>query len=150
MDTVNVILDCLNSVGDEVNTQTSAVSLSVPYLSSLVCLSKKDALCICHCRYQGCEPLILSCPSCSNTFTCPPLFSSICEMLSQRPTDSHAIPNFWIKMSCPKCPEEGDQGRMSPALLANQVICVSLLYLACFWKFWSRNLYILFCFHVGL
>ncbi|KAL6582604.1 hypothetical protein OROMI_004682 [Orobanche minor] len=29
--------------------------------------------------------------------------------------------NFWCKLCCPKCPEENESGRLSPALLATQV-----------------------------
>lgn len=72
-------------------------------------------------RYQGCEPLVLSCPSCLCTFNCPPLISSICSIINQKPTDLDLVVNFWLKFKCPKCPEDGDKGRMSPALLANQV-----------------------------
>ncbi|KAK7252825.1 hypothetical protein RIF29_37045 [Crotalaria pallida] len=75
-------------------------------------------------RYQGCEPLVLSCPSCSGTIDCPPVFKSICLLGSEKPTslgseDSNY--NFWRKLRCPKCPEEDGVGRISPAMIANQV-----------------------------
>lgn len=75
-------------------------------------------------RYRGCEPLVLSCPSCSGTFDCPVIFSSICMMINGKPTGLDAeesAGNFWQKLCCPKCPEEGDTGRISPGMLANQV-----------------------------
>ncbi|XP_052195502.1 DNA polymerase alpha catalytic subunit [Diospyros lotus] len=75
-------------------------------------------------RYGGCEPLVLSCPSCSGTFDCPTVLSSIRSSISEKQTDSQAgetSPNFWLKLHCPKCPEESDAGKMSPALIANQV-----------------------------
>ncbi|KAE8722403.1 DNA polymerase alpha catalytic subunit [Hibiscus syriacus] len=74
-------------------------------------------------RYQGCEPLILSCPSCSGTFNCPAVFSSICAV-GEKPAkmqQEESTCNFWRTLRCPKCPEEGDMGRMSPGMIANQV-----------------------------
>lgn len=78
------------------------------------------------CRYKGCEPLTLSCPNCSGAFDCPTVFSSICSSINEKPTvpqDGLSTSNFWCKLRCPKCPAEGDSGRVSPALIANQVIC---------------------------
>ncbi|KAE7999625.1 hypothetical protein FH972_004033 [Carpinus fangiana] len=75
-------------------------------------------------RYRGCEPLILSCPSCSGTFDCPVIFSSICMSISEKPTKPEAEEstcNFWQRLRCPKCPEEGTLGKISPAMIANQV-----------------------------
>ncbi|CAL5369484.1 unnamed protein product [Camellia sinensis] len=76
-------------------------------------------------RYGGCEPLHLSCPSCSSTFDCPAVFTSVRTLINEKQTDSHAggesSQNFWGNLRCPKCPEEGDLGRMSSALIANQV-----------------------------
>lgn len=76
------------------------------------------------CRYRGCEPLVLACPGCSASLECPPIFNSICSSISQKPTDSQAerpAIEFWHKLTCPKCPEEAAVGKLSPALLANQV-----------------------------
>lgn len=84
-----------------------------------------------NCRYQSCEPLILSCPSCSGTFHCPPVFSSICTSIlekSKNPQIEESISNFWHRLCCPKCPEEGDLGRISPATMANQVFMELLSY----------------------
>ncbi|KAF7803369.1 DNA polymerase alpha catalytic subunit [Senna tora] len=74
-------------------------------------------------RYHGCEPLVLSCPSCSATFDCPSIFKSICSFRSEKPTSSGIDLNhdFWHKLRCPKCPEEDGLGRISPAMIANQV-----------------------------
>ncbi|PIM98417.1 DNA polymerase alpha, catalytic subunit [Handroanthus impetiginosus] len=75
-------------------------------------------------RYRGCEPLVLSCPSCSGTFECAPILSSVCALINTKPLDmqSGSTNNFWHKLRCPKCPEEGDDGgRISPAIIANQV-----------------------------
>lgn len=32
-----------------------------------------------------------------------------------------SIHNFWNGLQCPKCPGDGDVGKLSPALIANQV-----------------------------
>ncbi|PKA64781.1 DNA polymerase alpha catalytic subunit [Apostasia shenzhenica] len=76
-------------------------------------------------RFQGCEPLQLSCPSCSSSFECPP----ICTILSTNgvgcTSDSQAINksnvNFWCRLRCPRCPDDVDGCRISPAMLANEV-----------------------------
>lgn len=76
-----------------------------------------------NCRYQSCEPLMLSCPSCSSSFRCPAVFSSICMATSEKQSDppvEESTKDFWRRMHCPKCPE-GDAGRISPAMIANQV-----------------------------
>ncbi|KAK4488380.1 hypothetical protein RD792_004141 [Penstemon davidsonii] len=74
-------------------------------------------------RYRGCEPLVLSCPSCSGTFQCSSILGSVCASINPKPADVQAgLPNnFWQKLRCPKCPEEGDGGRITPAIIANQV-----------------------------
>lgn len=77
-----------------------------------------------NCRYQGCEPLILACPSCSGTFDCPSILNSISKSItgkSTRPQAEESTIDFWHKLRCPKCPGEGDVGRLSPAMIANQV-----------------------------
>ncbi|KAJ8546171.1 hypothetical protein K7X08_018754 [Anisodus acutangulus] len=74
-------------------------------------------------RYRGCEPLTLTCPSCSGSFECAPIFSSICSFISQKPADLQvggASSNVWERFNCPKCPEESG-GNISSALIANQV-----------------------------
>ncbi|CAJ2659295.1 unnamed protein product [Trifolium pratense] len=74
-------------------------------------------------RYWGCESLVLSCPSCSGTFDCPPVFKSICMLGNEKPTSLGAEEsdyNFCRKLCCPKCFENG-VGRISPAMIANQV-----------------------------
>lgn len=74
-------------------------------------------------RYRGCESLVLSCPSCSSVFDCPPVFKSICMLGNEKPTSSgtdESDYNFWRKLCCPKCFENG-AGRISAAMIANQV-----------------------------
>ncbi|KAK6116225.1 hypothetical protein DH2020_050021 [Rehmannia glutinosa] len=72
-------------------------------------------------RYRGCEPLVLSCPSCSGTFGCSPIFSSVCALINTKPADTESTNSFWHNLRCPKCPDEKDGGRISPATIANQV-----------------------------
>ncbi|XP_057770285.1 DNA polymerase alpha catalytic subunit [Salvia miltiorrhiza] len=73
-------------------------------------------------RYLGCEPLVLSCPSCSGTFRCSPILTSVCTYINTKPEDVQAgsTNNFWQKLCCPRCPE-GDVGKITPAIIANQV-----------------------------
>lgn len=75
-------------------------------------------------RYRGCEPLRLSCPSCSSTFDCPPI-SSLLSSIQKKPSDSQAEEqsdgNFWQRMCCPRCPDHIEGCKFSPAILANQV-----------------------------
>lgn len=100
---------------------------TIMFIPLCFCFYSPIGLCEIQCRYRGCEPLVLSCPSCLCSFNCPPLISSICSIIRHKPTDLDLGSNFWLKLSCPKCPEDGDKGRMSPALLANQVIsCLTL------------------------
>uniref|UniRef100_A0A0E0JRI1 DNA polymerase n=1 Tax=Oryza punctata TaxID=4537 RepID=A0A0E0JRI1_ORYPU len=76
-------------------------------------------------RYRGCEPLRLSCPSCSTTFDCPPVSSLIIGSSSgnvSNPNEGNdATINFWRRMRCPRCPDDTDESRVSPAVLANQM-----------------------------
>ncbi|XP_078447158.1 DNA-directed DNA polymerase [Wolffia australiana] len=67
-------------------------------------------------RYKGCEPLRICCPGCSCSFECPPISS----LLSSSGGDPPAEQSFWRRMACSRCPD-GDSGRISPAMLANQV-----------------------------
>ncbi|XP_042421168.1 DNA polymerase alpha catalytic subunit-like [Zingiber officinale] len=75
-------------------------------------------------RFRGCEPLRLSCSSCSSTFDCPPI-SSLLSSIHKKPSDSQAEeqsdPNFWQRMRCPRCPDHIEGCKFSPAMLANQV-----------------------------
>ncbi|KAK6923049.1 DNA-directed DNA polymerase, family B, exonuclease domain, partial [Dillenia turbinata] len=75
-------------------------------------------------RFRGCEPLVLSCPCCSGTFECPSVFSSIHLSTNEKATTlqtEDSTHNFWQRFQCPKCPDEGDAGKLSPASIANQV-----------------------------
>lgn len=79
------------------------------------------------CRYKGCEPLVLSCPSCSGSFDCPPIFGSFYGSTREKTTSSNIVKPediFWNSLRCPKCPIEGDMGRMSAAMITNQVASI--------------------------
>ncbi|KAF7026390.1 hypothetical protein CFC21_038501 [Triticum aestivum] len=71
-------------------------------------------------RYCGCEPIRLSCPSCTSTFECPPV-SSLISSLSDTNEGKDATVNFWRRIRCPRCPDDTDECRVSPAVLANQI-----------------------------
>lgn len=71
-------------------------------------------------RYRGCEPMRLSCPSCTSTFECPPV-SSLIASLSDPNEGKDATVNFWRRMRCPRCPDDTDECRVSPAVLDNQI-----------------------------
>ncbi|XP_037414948.1 DNA polymerase alpha catalytic subunit-like isoform X2 [Triticum dicoccoides] len=75
-------------------------------------------------RYRGCEPMRLSCPCCTSTFECPPV-SSLIASLSDANEGKDAIVNFWRRMRCPRCPDDTDECRVSPAVIANQVTTTS-------------------------
>ncbi|KAL6840254.1 hypothetical protein ACP4OV_030064 [Aristida adscensionis] len=76
-------------------------------------------------RYRGCDPLRLSCPSCSSTFDCPPVSSLITSSSTASVSDTNegndATANFWRRMRCPRCPDSVDESRISPPMLANQM-----------------------------
>lgn len=73
------------------------------------------------CRYKNCEPLALTCPTCSAVFNCPSITSSVCASISKKPETDESDSTFWLKLHCLKCQPEGSTGRISPAMIANQV-----------------------------
>lgn len=78
-----------------------------------------------NCRFRDCMPLTLTCPSCSSTFNCPTVSSSICRSISEKSKPAQGEePSYgiWSKLRCLKCPEEGDLGRFTPGMVANQVL----------------------------
>ncbi|XP_022741467.1 DNA polymerase alpha catalytic subunit isoform X2 [Durio zibethinus] len=110
------LADCLGLDSSKFQIKSSEAVSNDPANALLFAVDDKE-------RYQGCEPLTLSCPSCSGTFDCPSVFSSICingEKQTKMQQEKSTC-NFWSKLRCPKCPEEGDMGRMSPGMIANQV-----------------------------
>ncbi|EEF38804.1 DNA polymerase alpha catalytic subunit [Ricinus communis] len=111
------LADCLGLDSSKFQIKSSEAINNDPASSLLFAVNDEE-------RYRSCEPLLLSCPSCSGTFECPAVFGSICTSISANPTKlqvEESVSNFWCRMRCPKCPEEGDTGRISPAMLANQV-----------------------------
>ncbi|XP_057454382.1 DNA polymerase alpha catalytic subunit-like [Lotus japonicus] len=110
------LADCLGLDTSKFQHKSSEAS-SVDPTSSLMFAADDEE------RYQGCEPLVLSCPSCSGTIDCPPVFKSVCLSVNEKPSSSgteESDYNFWRKLCCPKCQENG-VGRISPAMIANQV-----------------------------
>ncbi|XP_024931872.2 DNA polymerase alpha catalytic subunit isoform X1 [Ziziphus jujuba] len=111
------LADCLGLDSSRFKSNSSEAASNDPSSSLLFAVDDEE-------RYNGCEPLVLSCPSCSSTFDCPVIFSSICKSINEKPTSSQADEsscNFWHGLRCPKCPEGGDVGKLSPAMIANQV-----------------------------
>ncbi|KAG6729216.1 hypothetical protein I3842_01G015200 [Carya illinoinensis] len=109
------LADCLGLDSSKFQNKSSEAVSSEP--SSSLLFATDDE------RYRGCEPLTLLCPSCSGTFDCPAVFSSICKSINENPAKPQAeesTSSFWQKLRCPKCPE-GTVGRISPATIANQV-----------------------------
>ncbi|EOX91455.1 DNA polymerase alpha catalytic subunit isoform 1 [Theobroma cacao] len=111
------LADCLGLDPSKFQSKSSEAVSNDPVSSFLFAVDDNE-------RYQGCEPLTLSCPSCSGTFDCPAVFSSVCMLTGEKPTklqQEESTCNFWLKLRCPKCPAEGDLGRISPGMIANQV-----------------------------
>ncbi|KAL1354676.1 hypothetical protein HN51_006736 [Arachis hypogaea] len=110
------LADCLGLDSSKFQHKSSEAPSSDPTSSLLFAADDEE-------RYRGCEPLVLCCPSCSDSFDCPPVFKSICllgsEKISSSGTEESSY-KFWHKLRCSKCPEDG-VGRISPAMLTNQV-----------------------------
>ncbi|CAI9110186.1 OLC1v1010165C1 [Oldenlandia corymbosa var. corymbosa] len=108
------LADCLGLDSSKFQSKTSE-AVNSDSSSLLLCAADDEE------RYRGCEPLVLSCPSCSSSFDCPSIFSSVCSYSSQKPAGSQSPNNFWLKLHCPTCPEDVEKGSISPAIVANQV-----------------------------
>ncbi|KAJ9170679.1 hypothetical protein P3X46_018771 [Hevea brasiliensis] len=111
------LADCLGLDSSKFKSKSGEAVGNDPSSSLLFALNDEE-------RYRSCEPLILSCPSCSSTFECPAIISSICMSISEkaiRQQVEESTFNFWHRLRCPKCPEEGDMGRISAAMISNQV-----------------------------
>ncbi|MCL7024541.1 hypothetical protein MKW94_001907 [Papaver nudicaule] len=113
------LADCLGLDSSKFQSRTSEVAISdlSPSLSSA--MDDEE-------RYRGCEPLRLTCPSCSHTFECPSISSlALTLSSSDNPVGSDeekVSSHFWRRLRCLKCPEEGeDKGRITRAMIANQV-----------------------------
>ncbi|KAL5754943.1 hypothetical protein ACOSP7_023163 [Xanthoceras sorbifolium] len=108
------LADCLGLDSSKFRSKSSEAISNDPSSSLSFAVDDEE-------RYRGCEPLMLSCPSCSTTFDCAAVFSSVCMLTTEKPTRPETECNFWRILHCPKCPEEGDVGRISPGMIANQV-----------------------------
>ncbi|XP_065875108.1 DNA polymerase alpha catalytic subunit [Euphorbia lathyris] len=111
------LADCLGLDSSKFRTKSSEAVRNDPSSSLFFAVNDDE-------RYRSCEPLNLSCPSCSGTFECPAIFGSICASTSEKsiePQTEESRSNFWRTLHCPRCPEEGDMGILSPGNIANQV-----------------------------
>ncbi|XP_044469106.1 DNA polymerase alpha catalytic subunit [Mangifera indica] len=108
------LADCLGLDSSKFRSKSSEAIRNDPSSALLFAVDDEE-------RYRGCEPLILSCPSCSSNFDCPAVLSSVYTSICKKPTKAETGRNFWCTLRCPKCPEDGDVGRISPGMLANQV-----------------------------
>ncbi|KAL2931666.1 DNA polymerase alpha catalytic subunit [Bienertia sinuspersici] len=110
------LADCLGLDSSKFQNKSNHITSNDPSSSLLCSVNDED-------RYQGCQPLTLSCPSCSGTFDCPSIFSSLCKPITEKHNEAQpeeSTSNIWQRLRCPHCPGEGDVGRISPAMLANQ------------------------------
>ncbi|MED6210639.1 hypothetical protein PIB30_066086 [Stylosanthes scabra] len=110
------LADCLGLDSSKFQHKSSEAPSSDPSSSLLFAADDEE-------RYRECESLVLCCRSCSDSFECPPVFKSICLLGSEKITSAGTEEpsyNFWRKLRCPKCPEDGIE-RISPAMLTNQV-----------------------------
>ncbi|OVA15651.1 DNA-directed DNA polymerase [Macleaya cordata] len=113
------LADCLGLDSSKFQSKTSEAAVSNSSSSLLSALDDDE-------RYRGCEPLRLSCPSCSGTIECPSVSSLVLTASSienqvESEAEKESGGNFWRRLRCLKCPDEGDRGRMTPAMIANQV-----------------------------
>ncbi|CAL1408641.1 unnamed protein product [Linum trigynum] len=112
------LADCLGLDSSRFQSRSTEAADSDPSSSLLFAGNDEE-------RYHSCEPLVLTCPSCSNTLDCPAIFGSLYKASNETPTKVHPPQepkvNFWHTMRCPKCPEEANVGILSPAMIANQV-----------------------------
>ncbi|GER47322.1 DNA polymerase [Striga asiatica] len=121
------LADCLGLDSSKFQSKSSDSISNDP--SSLLSFALDDEE-----RYRGCEPLVLSCPSCSGTFECSPIFSSVYALINTKPTDKQSANNFLHNLRCPNCPAEIHGGRISPAIIANQVKRQSEGFMATYYK----------------
>ncbi|KAF5183787.1 Dna polymerase alpha catalytic subunit [Thalictrum thalictroides] len=111
------LADCLGLDSSKFQSKISEAASNDPSTSLLSAVDDDE-------RYRGCEPLRFSCPACSVTFECPTLSTLLLTSSGESSTEPQAEEssnNFWRKLHCPKCPDDGDGGRISPVMIANQV-----------------------------
>ncbi|KAF2295279.1 hypothetical protein GH714_032416 [Hevea brasiliensis] len=91
------LADCLGLDSSKFKSKSGEAVGNDPSSSLLFALNDEE-------RYRSCEPLILSCPSCSSTFECPAIISSICMSISEkaiRQQVEESTFNFWHRLRCP-------------------------------------------------
>ncbi|KAL0721627.1 hypothetical protein Bca4012_036226 [Brassica carinata] len=108
------LAECLGLDPSKYRSRSNDATGSDPSTSLLFATSDEE-------RYKGCEPLALACPSCSASFNCPSIISSVCASISKKSETEESDSTFWLKLQCPKCEPEGSTGRISPAMISNQV-----------------------------
>ncbi|ESQ31194.1 hypothetical protein EUTSA_v10003515mg [Eutrema salsugineum] len=111
------LAECLGLDPSKYRSRSNDATGSDPSTSLLFATSDEE-------RYKSCEPLALTCPSCSAAFNCPSITSSVCASISKKsatPETEESDSTFWLTLHCPKCQPEGSGGRISPAMIANQV-----------------------------
>ncbi|KAG9444049.1 hypothetical protein H6P81_015389 [Aristolochia fimbriata] len=111
------LADCLGLDSSKFRNQTTEASNADTSSDILGIMDDEE-------RYRGCEPFLLSCPSCSSAFECPPVSSAIFCSNQDNKVDSHAekvSSSFWHRFCCPKCSDVGGEARFSPGTIANQV-----------------------------
>ncbi|CAH8335889.1 unnamed protein product [Eruca vesicaria subsp. sativa] len=108
------LAECLGLDPSKYRSRSNDATGSDPSTSLLFATSDEE-------KYKGCEPLALACPSCSASFNCPSIISSVCASISKKSETEESDSTFWLKLQCPKCEPEGGTGRISPAMIANQV-----------------------------
>ncbi|KAG0453481.1 hypothetical protein HPP92_024785 [Vanilla planifolia] len=76
-------------------------------------------------RYLGCEPLRLTCPSCSCSFECPPISTFFSPESNANASGLEAEnkmdANFWRRMRCLRCSEDIEGCKITPSMITNQV-----------------------------
>ncbi|GAA0171134.1 DNA metabolism protein [Lithospermum erythrorhizon] len=106
------LADCLGLDSSKFQSKSGEAIMHDPSTSLLYTTDDEE-------RYRGCEPLVLSCPGCSATHECPPIYPSVVQILTD--TEGRMTRNIWLKLHCFRCPEEGVVGKFSAASIGNQV-----------------------------
>ncbi|GAA0168120.1 DNA metabolism protein [Lithospermum erythrorhizon] len=106
------LADCLGLDSSKFQSKSGEAIMHDPSTSLLYTTDDEE-------RYRCCNPLVLSCPSCSAMLECPPIYPSVVQILAD--TEGRMARNIWLKLRCSRCPEEGDVGKFSTASIRNQV-----------------------------
>ncbi|CDY12803.1 BnaC07g16300D [Brassica napus] len=108
------LAECLGLDPSKYRSRSNDATGSDPSTALLFATSDEE-------RYKSCEPLALACPNCSAAFNCPSITSSVYASISKKSETEESDSTFWLKLQCPKCEPEGSTGRISPAMISNQV-----------------------------